>query len=78
MKVRQNGEYKKRKFENIVRRSDGYIVFSHMNAYGMLPVVILISQCKNITSIDMTIKKLESPRPILTILVKTLHHRLLT
>ena len=25
MKVRQNGEYKKRKFENIVRRSDGYI-----------------------------------------------------
>ena len=25
MKGRQNGEYKKRKFENIVRRSDRYI-----------------------------------------------------
>ena len=79
MKVRQNGEYKKRKFENIVRRSDGYIncFQSHECIWNVTSGDFDISvQEYNISRYDY--KKLESPRPILTILVKMLHHRLLT
>ena len=63
-----------------------------MNAYGLLLVVIMkiktekslplekfnISECKNITSIDMTIKNGIISEVNSSIFVKMLHHRLLT
>ena len=72
VKGRQDVVYRKRKFKNMVRRNNWYInyIFSHMNAYGMLPMAIiktkteslcfyknLIYQCKNVTSVDMAMKK---------------------
>ena len=39
-KSRQDEEHKKRKFENMDRRNT-LTVSSHMDAYGMLPMVII-------------------------------------
>ena len=44
----QDGKYKKRKFENVVRLIHYLTVFNRMNAFGMLPVVIIKTKAESL------------------------------